>query len=136
MNEVEKDLIIDETSLSKESLNTAKIYGKYLRIRANENIRLNALRSDLKKLYVIKREYYSGRAAPEVYRDNPFNQKLLKTDVDTYVEADPEIDIQVKKIDVQSEKINYLNDALKMIAGRQFQIKNAIDYQKLINGVV
>lgn len=134
MENAETDLIIDETNLARASLDTSKIYGKYLRIRSEESIRLNMLKTQMKELLQQKREYYSGKAPPSVYREKPFNFKLIKSEVVEYVESDSEVVNLESKIDVQSEKITYLNDVLKMISNRQFQIKSAIDYQKLISG--
>lgn len=134
MNNAETDLIIDETNLARASLDTSRIYGRYLRIRSEESVRLNLLKNQMKELLLEKRIYYSGKASPEVYREKPFNFKLIKSEVNEYVESDSEVTRLEAKIDIQTEKLSYLNDLLKMISGRQFQIRAAIDYQKLIAG--
>ena len=134
MDMVEGFLKIDETNLSRESLATSEYYAKVLRIRTEESVRLNILKGDLKRLYVTKREYYGGSADPEVYKEKPFNRRLIKAEVEQYIEADSEIQTIITKIDVQQEKLTYLNDALKQISNRNFNIKNSIDYQKLLAG--
>ena len=134
MNEAEKYLQIDETNLAKESLETPKIYGKLLRIRTNESLLLQKYKFQIKKLYQDKRDYYLGRADPEVYKTKPFDLKILKSEVDSYIEADDEINDLNLKIEVQSEKVEYLDNVLKQIANRGFLIKNAIDFQRLMNG--
>lgn len=134
MNEAEKYLQIDETNLAKESLETPKMYGKLLRIRTNESMLLQRYRFQLKKLYQDKRDYYLGRADPEVYKAKPFDLKILKSEVDSYIEADDEIQDLTLKIEVQTEKLNYLDNALKQVANRGFTIRNALDFQKMMNG--
>lgn len=134
MEETEDALQIDETRLDKESLETPKIYGRLLRLRTQEAYTLMKLKWQLKQLYQDKRDYYLGRASPEVYKANPFDLKILKSEVDTYVNADAEIGDVSLKIDMQQEKVKYLEDALKQVANRGFQIKNAIDYQRMMNG--
>jgi len=134
MNETEKYLEIDETNLARESLETPKIYGKLLRIRTNESMLLQRFRFQIKKLYQDKRDYYLGRADPEVYKAKPFNVRIMKSEVDSYIDADEEIGELNLKIEVQAEKLNYLDNALKQIANRGFSIKNALDYQKMMNG--
>ena len=134
MNEAEKYLHIDETNLAKESLETPKMYGKLLRIRTNESMLLQRYRFQLKKLYQDKRDYYLGRADPEVYKAKPFDLKILKSEVDSYIEADDEIQDLTLKIEVQTEKLNYLDNALKQVANRGFTIRNALDFQKMMNG--
>jgi len=135
MDEAEKYFQIDETNLAKEALETPKIYGKLLRIRTNESMLLQRYKYQIKKLYQEKRDYYLGRADPEVYKSKPFDLKILKSEVDSYIEADEEINDLNLKIEVQTEKLTYLDNALKQIANRGFMIKAALDYQKLVNGV-
>lgn len=134
MDEAEKYMKIDETNLAKESLETPKMYGKLLRIRTNESMLLQRYRFQLKKLYQDKRDYYLGRADPEVYKAKPFDLKILKSEVDSYIEADDEIQDLTLKIEVQTEKLNYLDNALKQVANRGFTIRNALDFQKMMNG--
>lgn len=136
MNEFDSIVEIDESNLSRESLQTPKIYARFLRYRTDESVRMNQLKVELKKLYLTTREYYDGKADASVYKEKPFNRKLLKSELDQYVEADDDMQTLMQRIEVQQEKLNYLNDALKMIANRNFQIKAAIDYQKLMAGIV
>ena len=42
-------------------------------------------------LYRKKWEYYGGKSDPEVYRDNPFDHKILKQDIPLYLESDEEL---------------------------------------------
>lgn len=134
MEEVEKYLRIDETNLAKESLETPKVYGNVLRIRSHESMVLQKYKFQLKKMYNDKKEYYLGRSDPEVYKKKPFDLKILKSEVDSYIEADDEINDLTLKIEVQNEKIHYLDNALKQIGNRGFLIKNALDYQRMMNG--
>lgn len=134
MDEAEKYLEIDETNLAKEALETPKIYGKLLRIRTHESMLLQKFKFQLKKLYQTKKEYYLGRAEPEIYKEKPFNLKILKSEVDSYIEADDEIQDLTLKIQVQEEKISYLESALRQVANRGFMIKHALDFNRLMNG--
>ena len=43
---------------------------------------------------ILKRkkwEYYSGKSDPEVYRENPFDFKVLKADLHIYLDSDKEL---------------------------------------------
>ena len=134
MNEAEKYLQIDETNLGREALDTPKVYGKLLRIRTSESMLLQRYKFQIKKMYQEKRDYYLGRADPSVYKEKPFDVKILKSEVDTYLDADDDIGDLNLKIEVQAEKVYYLDNVLKQIANRGFMIKNAIDYQRMMNG--
>src|SRR5690606_23836731 len=105
-----------------------------LRIRTNESMLLQRYRFQLKKLYQDKRDYYLGRADPEVYKAKPFDLKILKSEVDSYIEADDEIRDLTLKIEIQTEKLNYLDNVLKQVANRGFMIRNALEFQKMMNG--
>lgn len=131
----EEYLKIDETKLDKESIEIPSIYGKILRIRMNESLLLQKYRNDLKKLYSEKKEYYLGRADPKVYKEKPFDLKILKSEVDSYIESDDDFLNLKTKIDIQEEKIFYLDNILKQINNKGFLIKNALEFQKLINGI-
>lgn len=134
MTEAEKYFSIDETNLGKESLATPKIYGNLLRIRTTESMVLKKLSYQLKDLVQTKRDYYLGRADPEVYKAKPFDTRIMKSEVMTYVENDDEVKDISLKMEIQEEKIEYLDNALKQISNRGFAIKNALDYQKLMSG--
>lgn len=134
ITETEKYLTIDETNLAKEALETPKVYGIILRIRSNEGMVMQRYRYQLKRLYNEKKEYYLGRSSPEVYKEKPFDLKILKSEVDSYIEADEEVSDLSLKIEIQNEKILYLDNALKQISNRGFMIKHAIDYQRMLNG--
>lgn len=130
----EKCLIIDETNLAKEALETPKIYGRVLRIRTEESMRLKKITMLLKRMLQEKRDYYLGRSHPDVYKEKPFDLKILKSEVDRYIEADDEVQELILKGEIQQEKIDYLDSALKQIGNRGFLIKSAIDFQKLMSG--
>ena len=81
-------------------------------------------------LYKAKFEYYSGKAPAKVYAEKPFNHKVLKTDINTYIWADEEWLKNKQKIDYLETCINYLEMILKQLSSRGFQIKNFIDLRK------
>ena len=59
----------------------------------------------LKDLYNTKRElweYYTGKTDASVYAQKPFNFKLLRQDVDQYIQSDERY-IKAK------QKVDYLN---------------------------
>jgi hypothetical protein len=134
IKEVETYFEINETDLARESINTGKYYGRVLRIRSEENIRLSQQKNELKRLVLEKRNYYGGKSEPDVYKEKPWNLRLTDKQVSEHVEVDSDVVSFIERIDLQTEKVAYINDALKMISQRQFQIKNAIEYQKLMAG--
>ena len=82
-------------------------------------------------------EYYLGELdkdeLEEIGREQ-FYKKLLKNEIETYIESDDEFIETNLKIALQEEKVNYIEAILKSINNRGFQIKNAIDWLRFTNG--
>ena len=65
----------------------------------------------------------------------PFQLKLLKNDIDMYIESDDEVIDLETKFGLQEEKVKYVEAVVKQINNRQWQIRNAIDWRKFTCGV-
>ena len=74
---VEKDLKIDDTELDIESLKTPQLHNKYLKLLSRFNLLLKKTDSDYAVLHRNKWEYYMGKSDPKVYREKPFDLKIL-----------------------------------------------------------
>jgi hypothetical protein len=122
------DCEIDETELSQESVKIPQLHNKYLILFHDERLRLRTMKFDHSKLLKVKREYYSGRMDEtelEAYDWEPFQYKLLKADVQEYIDADDDIIEGKKKISLQEEKVDYLEAIVKGLSNRGYLIKNA-----------
>ena len=60
--------------------------------------------------------------------------KILRQDVDKYLDADSEIQKTKQKIKYLEVVVDYLDKTVKQISNRGFLIKNSIDWRKFING--
>ena len=137
VSEWDKDCKMDETELGEESTKIPVIHNKYLKIFMGENAQLKRMFAQRAKLKRTLTEYYLGELdrdeLEELGRDQ-FYKKILKNEVDTYIESDDTfIDLNLK-LALQQEKVNYLEAVLKSINNRGFQIKNAIDWLRFTNG--
>ena len=86
----DKDLKINDTELDLESLNTPQLHNKFMKHLSKYRLMLSRAESDLAETKRKLWEYYTGKADVEVYKENPFNFKLLRQDVDKYIESDQE----------------------------------------------
>jgi hypothetical protein len=59
----------------------------------------------------------------------------MKNEIDMYLDSDKDIITNNIRIVNQKEKISFLEEVLKNINQRNFQIKNAIDWRKFTQGV-
>ena len=131
------DCHIDETELSQESVKIPQLHNKYLILFHDEKLRLRTMKFDHSKLLKVKREYFSGRMDEtelEAYDWEPFQYKLLKADVQEYIDADDDIIEGKKKISLQEEKVEYLESVVKSLSTRGYLIKNAIDWKRFTEG--
>ena len=129
----DKDLKMDETNLSLESIKTHS-YIKYLKYLNKYKLLLVKAEDEFKLLKKYKWEYYTGKAEAQVYKEQPFDLKILRQDVDKYLDADGEIQKAKQKIKYLEVVVDYLDKTVKQISNRGFLIKNSIDWRKFING--
>ena len=132
-----KDSPIDETELATESSNIPVLHNKYLKIFMAERIKLFSAKAELKKKRRVLLEYYLGELDQEELQElgrEQFYKKLLKNEVDLYIDSDDALTEQSLRVSVQEEKVGYLEAVLRQINNRGFQIKNAIDWNRFITG--
>ena len=133
-----RDREIDITELATESIRIPQIHDKYLKIYVDEKIKLRKLQLNLAKISKMKSDYYSGRMSQEALDRlewQPFLVKVLKGEVNSYVESDDDIIKLKETIALMEEKINYIDSVIRMINNRGFQIKSAIDWIKYKDGI-
>tara|TARA_R100001015_G_C4611790_1_gene167224 strand:+ start:744 stop:1178 length:435 start_codon:yes stop_codon:yes gene_type:complete len=134
---VAEDMPIDDTELDIESMNIPQLHSKYLNIYMDEKLVLQKLNSDYYRLKKVKWEYYTGKLDQEQLDDygwEPFQLKILKQDIDLYMDSDEDLQKILNRVAYQKEKVNYLDSVLKSINNRQWNIKGAIEWRKFING--
>ena len=132
-----RDREIDISELATESIRIPQIHDKYLKIYVDEKIKLRKLQLNLAKISKMKSDYYSGRMSQEELDRlewQPFLVKVLKGEVNSYVESDDDIIKLKETIALMEEKINYIDSVIRMINNRGFQIKSAIDWIKYKDG--
>ena len=132
----DKDLKINDTELDLESLKTPQLHNKYLKHLTKFKLLLTRAQDDFTKVKRDKWEYYTGKADPAVYQLKPFNLKILKQDVDKYIESDEELIKLKQKKEYLTTVVDYLDRTIRQISNRGFTIKNAIDWRKFTSGAI
>lgn len=121
--------------LAKLALEIPYQHNKYLNHYIDLNQIKTSLEFEIRKLVRDKREYYSGEADPKVYAEKPFGTSIKTAEkMKTYLESDDEIINLEAKIKYVDQMLYFLDHVMKMISNRNFQIKNAIEWEKFING--
>ena len=125
-----EDCVVDQNDLDTENFKVTVIHEKYLNIWSQFKLLLSDAQTKDKMMYKAKFEYYSGKAPAKVYAEKPFNHKVLKGDLTTYIWADEEYLRNRQKIDYLETCLNYLENILKQCSNRGFQIKNFLELRK------
>lgn len=130
-----EDVVIDSFDLDGESLRTPKLHSKWLGILSEEAIRLKQLQNFQKKLLLERWKYYNGKQPDKYYIDHgAINDKILKTDINLYLDADDVLIIIKEIVEIQDQAVDFLEKTIKEISSRTFHIKSAIDWRKFESG--
>jgi hypothetical protein len=138
MEEWRLDATVDSTELGIASLKIPELHSKFLKIYFDERRKLKALEFQSKELSLKKYEYYNGKLSQEELDElnwEPFVKRLMKNEVDMYLDSDKDIIQNNVRIINQKEKLAFLEEVLKNVNQRNFQIKNAIEWKKFTQGV-
>ena len=129
----EQDSKMDKTELGDESLKITLLHHKYYKLFVEEGLLLKKLEQDYKSMYKLKYEYYMGVLDQETLTEmnwEPNSLKILKQDLSIYTDADQDLQRIQAKIDIQKQKLSFLESAIKAVSNRGYLIKNAIDWNR------
>ena len=131
----EKDSQIDPDNLHDESLKIPQLHSKYYTIYNTITLLREKTRETYNRVRLERHNYYTGKAPAEVYVEDPFPYKVRdKEALQRYMEADDKlnsIDLKIRYYDVM---LKFLEEIIKTVANRTYQIKNAIEWQKFQSG--
>ena len=132
----EKDAKIDRDNLHDESLNIPSLHAKYFQIYNTIFLLRKKAEQQRKNIRHERYEYFSGKADPDVYIQNPFPKKIRDKDTMTkYLDADEKLSNASLKIEYYETMLTYLESILKVIQNRTYQIKNAIEFMRFNAGM-
>tara|TARA_R110002020_G_scaffold464595_1_gene685403 strand:- start:343 stop:768 length:426 start_codon:yes stop_codon:yes gene_type:complete len=133
-NQVDVDLKIDDTELDLESIRTPQLHNKYLKLFTKYSLQYKKAKDDYDGLYKFKWEYYTGKSTMEVYQAEPFDLKVLKSDVGIYLNADEELQKLGQRTEYLNVVVVYIERVLKEINNRNWNIRNTIEWKKFLHG--
>jgi hypothetical protein len=132
----EQDSKIDVDNLHTESLNIPSLHAKYFEIYNNIILLKKKAEQQKKNIRHERYEYFSGKADPDVYVENPFPKKIRdKETLQKYLDADEKLSSVSLKVEYYDTMLNYLESILKVIQNRTYQIKNAIEFVRFTAGL-
>ena len=131
-----KDSNIDPDNLHTESLNIPVLHAKYFEMYNNFLLLRKKAEQQRKNIRHERYEYYSGKADPDIYVENPFPKKIRDKDtMQKYLDADIKLSTVSLKIEYFDVMLKYIEEILKQITNRTYQIKNAIEFMRFTSGL-
>ena len=131
----EKDSKIDPDNLHDESLKIPQLHSKYYTLYNTITLLRERAREQYAKGRLERYNYYTGKATAEVYAEEPFPYKVREKDaIQRHLEADDKmnkVDMKIKYYDIM---LKFLEEIIRNISGRTYQIKNAIEWNKFQAG--
>ena len=131
----QKDAVIDPDNLHDESLKIPQLHSKYYTIYNTTSLLRERARDLYNRVRLERYNYYTGKASAEVYAEEPFPYKVREKDaIQRHLEADDkltELDLKIRYYDTM---LKFIEEVIKNISNRTFQIKNAIEWHKFQSG--
>jgi len=131
-----EDSKIDPDNLHTESLNIPVLHSKYYDIYNTLMLLRKKAEQQRKNIRHERYEYFSGKADPEVYINDPFPKKIRdKETMQKYLDADTKLSGVSLKIEYYEVMLRFIEEILKQITNRTYQIKNSIDFMRFQSGM-
>ena len=131
----ERDATIDPDNLHNESLKIPQLHSKYYTIYNTISLLREKARYSYNRIRLERYNYYTGKAPAEVYAEDPFPYKVREKDaIQRHMEADEKLSTAEMKIKYYDVTLKFLEEIIRNISGRTYQIKNAIEWQKFQSG--
>jgi len=131
----QRDSVIDPDNLHDESLKIPQLHAKYYTVYNTITLLKERARETYNRVKLERYNYYTGKADPEVYEQEPFPYKVRDKDaLQRHMDADEKlnkIDVKIRYYDVM---LRFLEDIIKTISNRTYQIKNSIEWHRFQAG--
>jgi hypothetical protein len=138
-NEWDVDTDINPGDLTEEARKIPKLHAKYYRYYTREHSVKRKLESDLKRLVILRTEWYDGSMPEEDLKElgwEPCLKRNSRGYVKELLDGDALLIKMKLKIGDQAEKVEFLENIIKSINNRGFLITNMITFEKFRTGAV
>ena len=130
-----KDSVIDNDLYCEESTKIPQLHMRYMELYTTFGLMKKEREIEMKRVIREKWIYYKGKAPATVYKELPFDYKLTtKEEVNMFIDGDEDVRKLQYKIEYVDQCLTYLDGVLRQINNRNFQIKNAIDWKRFLEG--
>jgi len=135
-----KDSAINETNLGRESIRVPTLHAKYLTHLSKVKLQLRKAESDYYNTRRLKYRYYRGEMSREELATLEWEQfqgnKPLKNEMDEFLQCDKDLIELQDKVEYFRTVIYTLEQILRSINSRTWDIKTAVEWHKFTNGMM
>lgn len=137
-DEWKRDSIINELELGREAVKVPTLHAKYLTMLSNAKLQQRKAESDYNNLRRVKYRYYRGELSREDLENLGWSQfqgnKPLKNEMDEYLAYDDELNALLDKTEYFKTMVYTLEQIIRSINSRTWDIKSSIEWSKFTNG--
>lgn len=134
------DCKIDETNLGRESTRVPTLHAKYLNYLSSTRLNLRKAESDYYNCRRKKYKYYRGEMTRQELEEEGWTQwqgnKPLKNEMDEFLQCDSDLITLQDKVEYFRAVISHLEQILRSLNSRTWDIKTAVEWAKFTNGMM
>jgi len=132
------DSKINQLELGNEAVRTPNLHAKYLTVLSNIKLQQRKAESDYNNMRRLKYRYYRGELTESDLNKLNISQymgnKPLKNEMDEFLTCDEDLNTLTDKIEYYKTVMFTLEQILRSINSRTWDIKSAIEWNKFTNG--
>lgn len=136
--EWKNDSKINQLELGDEAVKTPNLHAKYLTVLSNIKLQLRKAESDYNNMRRLKYRYYRGELSQsdleKLNLEQYMGNKPLKNEMDEFLTCDVDLNMLTDKIEYYKTVVYTLEQILRSINSRTWDIKSAIEWNKFTNG--
>jgi hypothetical protein len=134
------DCKINETNLGHESARTPLLHSKYLNFLTSTRLNLRKAESEYLNCRRLKYRYYRGELTQDELIEEGWSQwqgnKPLKNEMDEFLQVDSDLIVLEDKVEYFKTVMYQLEQIIRSLNSRTWDIKNSIEWTKFTNGMM
>ena len=126
---------MNQDELDTESLKIPQLHARYYNLYNTILLMRKRDEAVYTSSLLDRRKYYTGKAPADIYAQEPFPYKVRdKDDLKLYLDSDEKLSKVKLKIEYYDTMLKYLEEILRQVSNRTYQIKNAIEWRRFSSG--
>lgn len=133
-----EDCKIDQTNLGRSAARVPELHAKYLNMLTSVRLQYRKTETEYLHMRKLKTRYFRGELTREELTELGWEQYLnnrpLKNEIDDVLQTDDDVIRSIDRLEYYKTLMFQLEQILKSINSRTWDIKSSIDWYKFTNG--